>query len=155
MAALYDRYAGLFLHTNAAFLCERAHAEAPSSQTLEALASCYLRQGAAHRAYATLRGQTLEPHGRYLLALACHRLDKDSEAEAALLPDRAARAAGPRESAQLLRSKASPVPHGAAGLYVLGSICEKGHRANHAIAYYELALEKDALMWVAMMLYAD
>ena len=80
MAALYDRYAGLFLHTNAAFLCERAHAEAPSSQTLEALASCYLRQGAAHRAYATLRGQTLEPHGRYLLALACHRLDKDSEA---------------------------------------------------------------------------
>ena len=47
MAALYDRYAGLFLHTNAAFLCERAHAEAPSSQTLEALASCYLRQGAA------------------------------------------------------------------------------------------------------------
>ena len=106
MAALYDRYAGLFLHTNAAFLCERAHAEAPSSQTLEALASCYLRQGAAHRAYATLRGQTLEPHGRYLLALACHRLDKDSEAEAALLPDRAARAAGPRESAQLLRSKA-------------------------------------------------
>ena len=50
MAALYDRYAGLFLHTNAAFLCERAHAEAPSSQTLEALASCYLRQGAAHRA---------------------------------------------------------------------------------------------------------
>ncbi len=149
MAALYDRYAGLFLHTNAAFLCERAHAEAPSSQTLEALASCYLRQGAAHRAYATLRGQTLEPHGRYLLALACHRLDKDAEAEAALLPDRAARAAGPRESAQLLRSKASPVPHGAAGLYVLGSICEKGNRANHAIAYYELALEKDALMWVA------
>ena len=63
-----------------------------------------------------LRGQTLEPHGRYLLALACHRLDKDAEAEAALLPDRAARAAGPRESAQLLRSKASPVPHGAAGL---------------------------------------
>ena len=149
MAALYDRYAGLFLHTNAAFLCERAHAEAPSSQTLEALASCYLRQGAAHRAYATLRGQTLEPHGRYLLALACHRLDKDAEAEAALLPDRAARAAGPRESSQLLRSKASPVPHGAAGLYVLGAICEKGHRANHAIAYYELALEKDALMWVA------
>ena len=84
MAALYDRYAGLFLHTNAAFLCERAHAEAPSSQTLEALASCYLRQGAAHRAYATLRGQTLEPHGRYLLALACQRLDKDAESEAAL-----------------------------------------------------------------------
>jgi anaphase-promoting complex subunit 3 len=149
MAALYDRYAGLFLHTNAAFLCERAHAEAPSSQTLEALAACYLRQGAAHRAYATLRGQTLEPHGRYLLALSCHRLDLDAEAEAALLPDRAARSAGPRESAQLLRSAQSPVPHGAAGLHVLGAICEKCERPRHAIAYYELALERDALMWVS------
>ena len=54
-----------------------------------------------------------------------------------------------RPSTSPRTSKASPVPHGAAGLYVLGSICEKGNRANHAIAYYELALEKDALMWVA------
>ena len=119
MAALYDRYAGLFLHTNAAFLCERAR-RAPSSADARGIGVVLPETGRAHRAYATLRGRTLEPHGRYLLALACHRLDKDAEAEAAsLLPDRAARAAGPRESAQLLRSKASPVPPGAAGLYVL------------------------------------
>ena len=45
---IYERYASLFLHSNATFLCERAHAEVRTAESLEALASCYLRQGAAY-----------------------------------------------------------------------------------------------------------
>ncbi|KAH8091968.1 hypothetical protein JL720_5544 [Aureococcus anophagefferens] len=85
---IYERYASLFLHSNATFLCERAHAEVRTAASLEALASCYLRQGAAKRAYAVLCGCASSANRRYLLAVACYKLDKLAEAEAALLPDR-------------------------------------------------------------------
>ncbi|KAH8052786.1 hypothetical protein JL722_9919 [Aureococcus anophagefferens] len=110
---IYERYASLFLHSNATFLCERAHAEVRTAASLEALASCYLRQGAAKRAYAVLCGCASSANGRYLLAVACYKLDKLAEAETALLPDRAA--AGPKASRDLLLGPGSPVPHGAAG----------------------------------------
>ena len=139
MAEIYDTYASLFLHSNAAFLCERAHAEKRTAETLEALASCYLRQGAAKRAYGVLRGQATTPHGRYLLALACQKLDKHEECEAALLPDRAARAAGPRDARQRIAGPDSAVPHGAAGLHMLGVVCERTHRREFAVDYYRLA----------------
>ena len=78
---IYERYASLFLHSNATFLCERAHAEVRTAASLEALASCYLRQGAAKRAYAVLCGCASSANGRYLLAVACYKLDKLAEAD--------------------------------------------------------------------------
>lgn len=146
---IYERYASLFLHSNATFLCERAHAEVRTAASLEALASCYLRQGAAKRAYAVLCGCASSANGRYLLAVACYKLDKLAEAETALLPDRAARAAGPKASRDLLLGPGSPVPHGAAGLHLLGVVCQHTHRRDHAVEYYRLALRLDALMWVS------
>ena len=140
---IYERYASLFLHSNATFLCERAHAEVRTAASLEALASCYLRQGAAKRAYAVLCGCASSANGRYLLAVACYKLDKLAEAEAALLPDRAARAAGPKASRDLLLGPGSPVPHGAAGLHLLGVVCQHTHRRDHAVEYYRLALRLD------------
>jgi len=146
---IYERYASLFLHSNATFLCERAHAEVRTAASLEALASCYLRQGAAKRAYAVLCGCASSANGRYLLAVACYKLDKLAEAETALLPDRAARAAGPKASRDLLLGPGSPVPHGAAGLHLLGVVCQHTHRRDHAVEYYRLSLRLDALMWVS------
>ncbi|KAH8076651.1 anaphase-promoting complex, cyclosome, subunit 3 [Aureococcus anophagefferens] len=141
---IYERYASLFLHSNATFLCERAHAEVRTAASLEALASCYLRQGAAKRAYAVLCGCASSANGRYLLAVACYKLDKLAEAETALLPDRAARAAGPKASRDLLLGPGSPVPHGAAGLHLLGVVCQHTHRRDHAVEYYRLALRLGA-----------
>ncbi|KAJ8612873.1 hypothetical protein CTAYLR_002059 [Chrysophaeum taylorii] len=127
--------------TNATFVCERAHAELRSAESLEAVAACYLRQGAPKRAYSILQGSATTPHGRYLLAVACIKLEKPHEAEAALLPDRHLRTAGPEV--------VEHVPHGAAGLYALGVACQRTHRREHAIEYFKLSLREDPLMWVS------
>ncbi|KAJ1461799.1 hypothetical protein M885DRAFT_506926 [Pelagophyceae sp. CCMP2097] len=148
-AALCNHYSDLHLHTNATFLCERAHAELRTSESLSTLASCYLRQGQPKRAYSILDGCARTPHARYLLAMACYRLDKAHEAEAALLPDRDARARGPRLSRELLLGPDSPVPHGAAGLHLLGVVCEETRRREDAIEYYTMSLDVDCLMWVS------
>ncbi|KAH8054423.1 hypothetical protein JL720_14443 [Aureococcus anophagefferens] len=119
-----------------------ARAEVRTAASLEALASCYLRQGAAKRAYAVLCGCASSASRRYLLAVACYKLDKLAEAEAALLPDRGA--AGPKASRDLLLGPGSPVPHGAAGLHLLGVVCQHTHRRDHAVEYYRLALRLGA-----------
>ena len=148
---LAEHYGSLFLLTNATFLSERAHAELRSAESLEALAGCYLREGSAYRAYAILQGTTTTAHARYLLGMACVKLDKLEEAEVALLPDRELRSMGPVEALRQGKRDAliGAVPHGAAGLYVLGVACQRTHRRDWAIAYFRLCLAEDALMWVA------
>ena len=154
---------------NATFLCERLHAEAPSDESVGHLSACYLRQGRPKRAYALLQGAPpSSPHNRYLLALACFKLNKLHEAEGALLHDRRLRTRGPLKSQAQLLAKAraagrlvpprrplrtralshvrpvrqpSPVPHGAAGLHLLGAICQRANRRKQAIEYYELSLK--------------
>lgn len=138
---MYAHYDALFLHSNATFLCERAHAELRTQESLEALASCYLRQGQPKRAYSVLAGVATRPHGRYLLAVACIRLEKPHEAEEALLPDKKTRA----PSDDIIHV----VPNRAAGLYVLGLACQRTHRREQAIEYYKLSLKCDNLMWIA------
>lgn len=156
---LYDKYNSLFLQTNATFLCERAFAEVRatdperSAEALQALASCFLRQGAPKRAYSVLTqhqqlqgGRSQPPECRYLLAIACIKLDKPTEAEEALLPDRRLRSGGPSQHGAAI---AAVAPHGAAGLYVLGVACQRMHRKEDAAEYFKLSLAEDPLMWVA------
>jgi anaphase-promoting complex subunit 3 len=103
-SSIVSHYLSLYLYDNATFLCERIHAEAPSDASIAQLAACYLRQGRPKRAYALLQGAPpASPHNRYLLAVACFKLNKLHEAEGALLADRRLRTRGPLKSqAQLL-----------------------------------------------------
>ena len=138
MAALYDRYAGLFLHTNAAFLCERAHAEAPLVADARGTGACYLRQGAAHRACDAARpdaGRTGGTCSPWPVA-STKRIQRPRR----LCSGSSSASGRPERIAQLLRSKASPVPHGAAGLYVLGVSARRAIERTRR-AYY-VALEK-------------
>ena len=97
---------------NATFLCERLHAEAPSDESVGHLSACYLRQGRPKRAYALLQGAPpSSPHNRYLLALACFKLNKLHEAEGALLHDRRLRTRGPLKSQAQLLAKARAAGH--------------------------------------------
>uniref|UniRef100_A0A7S3JQP4 Uncharacterized protein n=1 Tax=Aureoumbra lagunensis TaxID=44058 RepID=A0A7S3JQP4_9STRA len=146
--AVYEKYCNrLFLNSNATFLCERLEAEEEkSASSLQWLASCYLRQGEAKRAYTVLEGRASTDELRYLLAIACLKLEKPHEAEIALLPDRNLRVLGPKAGTTALLSV---VPQGAAGFYALGEACRQTHRREAAIGYMELSLQQDPLMWVA------
>lgn len=124
----------------------QAHAELRSAESLQALASCFLRQGQPKKAYSILQGNDVTPETRYLLAIACIKLEKPHEAEEALLPERAAREAGPTGSFEKL---IRVVPEGAAGLYLLGVACQRLHRPDHAAEYFKLSLRQDPLMWIA------
>lgn len=146
----------LFLYDNATFLSERIHAEQPTEHSVATLASCYLRQGKPKRAYALLQGTPQTAlHNRYLLALSCLKLNKLHEAEGALLHDRRLRTRGPAKSQAQLLSEPCPVPHGAAGLHMLGAICQRGNRRLQAIEYFKLSLQLDPMMWVSFEALCD
>jgi len=85
-----------------------------------------------YKAYHILK----EPNSvqnRYKFALVCLKLQKFPEAEKALV----------------LRPGEDEVPGGAAGYYLLGTICEKQARQKEALGYFMKAMELDPTLWVA------
>ena len=105
----------------------------------------------------TGRDDVAEEASRYLLALCGLEIGKLKEAENALLSsvskkqtERGERSLGPSDiSEEVLSEEKCPVANGAAGLYLLGKICLKDNRHEHAIEYFALALKLDAFMWDA------
>mmetsp|Transcript_48619 Transcript_48619/g.157586 ORF Transcript_48619/g.157586 Transcript_48619/m.157586 type:complete len:244 (+) Transcript_48619:28-759(+) len=140
------------LYENAIFLAERLCAETPSEASRLLLANCHYASGAPARACAIL-GNCSAPQNRYLLAL-CHvKLGRHLEAQRALLGS-ASPSADPAGTAI--------VPNGAAGLYLLGTICLKvqpqppaslprddTNERSRAVLYFKRALEIDPYLWSA------
>eukprot|EP00850_Spirogloea_muscicola_P021467 SM000250S08725 [mRNA] locus=s250:55409:60519:- [translate_table: standard] len=139
LASCVRRSLRLCLYANAIFLAERLAAASPTEANVHLLATCYLRNQQPHRAYCTLTGAGAKsPRCRYLLALACHALNKLPEAEAALL-----------SSSSSAAPIAENVPNGAAGYYLLGLICRQTDRRQAAVLHYRSALAKDPFLWSA------
>ncbi|MCO5567903.1 hypothetical protein L7F22_021599 [Adiantum nelumboides] len=122
-----------YMYRNATFLCERLYAEFPSENNLHLLATCYFRNNQAHRVYHILKGEK-SAQLRYLFALACYEMGNLVEAESTL--------SQPGEPG-------GEVPNGAAGCYLLGSICRQTDRRQAAITHYTQALTLDLFFWSA------
>eukprot|EP00962_Isochrysis_galbana_P052789 scaffold24260_cov126-Isochrysis_galbana.AAC.13 len=131
------------LYDNAIFLAERLCAEAPSEPSRLLLANAYYASDQPSRACTILAGCS-SAENRYLLALCQMKLGRTAEAQRALLGSAAA-AADPDATAA--------VPNGAAGLYLLGTICLRLQPAHaeraRAIKYFSRALELNPFLWSA------
>jgi hypothetical protein len=196
LRSLVAKYLDAHLNENAVFLGERLVALHPSEQNRLLLATCHVREGQSgvKRAYAILRGAT-GPENRYLLATCCFKLDKLHEAERVLLADTNVLEKGltgtilPCLATYLplakcldlvifalpacrssLEQHPCPVPHGAAGLYLLGRICQvrttvsvgaplcsfylnertvsqRACRHSQASIYFSCSLSLDPFLW--------
>ena len=125
------------LYENATFLAERIVAESSCDASKLLLATCHYMSGAANRAAHVLQGSTA-PQNRYMLALCCMRLGRLPEAQNALL------------GASMPDTDASAtLPNGAAGLYLMGTICLKMQQRQRAIKYLTRCLGLNPFMWSA------
>jgi len=122
-------------------MAERLVAENNSEENRLLLAKCYMEENQIHKAHYILQG-CKNGDNRYQLALACIKLNKYEDAERAL---REPYAFTQKFDTQSLES----VPNGAAGLYLLGNICEKLKRTKEALRYYQRCLEKAPHYWCA------
>lgn len=144
---------------NAVFLCERLHASSGNEHNTHLLATCYHRNKQPHRARAVLRGQTSE-RCRYLIALCCYDLGRLPEAERALVgvggrtqgrenyPPKGT-GAGTRKGAGGDTHESPIIPHGAAGLHLLGLVCKETGRRAAAVSNFKKALTLDPFSWVS------
>eukprot|EP00741_Cyanophora_paradoxa_P021255 tig00021348_g20515.t1 len=131
------------LIANAVFLAERLHAQSPTDDSMLILANCYLRNQQVYRAYHLIKAKYPNPtscnaHMRYLFAQCCFEMSKLQEAESVLTPPVSSNGEALEE-----------VPNGAAGLHLLGQICQRASRRTQAIAYYSQALRANPFLWSA------
>lgn len=154
LRTLVERNLSQCMHANAAFLCERLHAQSATAENAHLLALCYYRGGRANSASAVLRESirsTENAQNTYLFAVCCYELGDMREAEdALLLATPQVRPEGPAPFAQAwCELGGCPVPGGAAGLHVLGLICKKDNRRGHAVDYFILSLRLDCFFWAS------
>ena len=122
----------LHLYHTAQFYAERLYYEHPNAENLYGLAQCFYKQGKLKQTYLLLQSCDTLP-ARYLLAVVCISLRKYREAERALV--------GGSVNAQNITTVVDTIPGGAAGLYLLGSICRVENRRDSAISYYKACLQ--------------
>lgn len=137
---LVQYYCSNFLYENAKFFAERLYYGNPNcdhilrSEYLFLLAKCYHGQGKVRQVYHLLKEEKYLPN-RYLFAQSCLSLGKYPEAENALLPFKGLH---PRD---ITKRDLPFVPGGAAGLYLLGEVCRREQRKDHAIAFFQQAVK--------------
>ena len=174
MPSLITYYLENLLYSNAIFLAERLYAEYCTEENRYLLAKCYIKCG-LHRKAMSLLESSNSSRNRYLYAYCCFHLGKLGEAETALLAGTPIKEKGPTECREYIlknicnsnnntstkEEKAindeessslnsnSCIPNGAAGIFLLGRICQRAYRRQHAIEYFKLALEVDPYMWCA------
>lgn len=102
----------------------------------------------------------------FLLAKSCMDLQYYAEAEDVLLRESRARFIEHVQAEKADKSKKNlnkktvfdkwvlntspcPVPNGAAGLNILGTVCRKTQRRKRAVEYYRMSLQLDPLMWTS------
>lgn len=135
-----------FLEPNAIFLAERLHLMYPSDVSANLLATAHLRQGNFSRAAEVLHPATT-PDNRYLYSVCLSRIgtpDALREAEAYLRGRHA-----PIDVAHDPSAGHASTPGGAAGLYLLGTICHRTGRRDEAISLYHRAVKENPTLWVA------
>ena len=81
---------------------------------------------------------------RYKFAITCLKLNKLADAEKALLNRK-----NIKQYQQQDQNILNQVPNGAAGLYLLGQICERQIKRKEAVEYYTKALLLDPTLWCA------
>lgn len=143
-------YLDSYLLENAAFLGERLAAAYPCEENLFLLATCHARQGdrGKLRAHAILAGCKSEKC-KYLFAHCAFELGKLKEAERALLDGTRVLDVGLEACEADLLRQPCPIPNGAAGLHLLGCICQSESRLEQAARYYEMSLSIDPMLWTS------
>ncbi|EQC35560.1 anaphase-promoting complex subunit 3, variant [Saprolegnia diclina VS20] len=147
LTSAVQRFLADGVFSSAIFLAERLVAEHANEANVALLAEAYYRSGDGHRAIALLQrptehGGPRSPQNRYMLALCCYEAGRLSEAETALLPPKSSRSPPGMPALE-------PIPNGAAGLFLMGSICRRVNRTEHAIEYFKASLKQDPFMWSA------
>ena len=130
---LVDQNINFYLYENARFFAERLFYEDPQSENLFLLAECYFKSGKLKQTCHLLKDCN-SMNGRYLYAMASFVLRNFKDAEKALL-------SVPLDLKTVTRETIESIPGGAAGLYILGSICRQENRRDAAIAYFKWSLQ--------------
>lgn len=138
------------LPSNAVFLAERLCAQHPSEASWTLLARAHLATGSYARASRAISKIAQVPNAsaeaRYMYAALLIETPGENsmaEAEAVL---RGQHYCEPETS---MSSAARQVPGGAAGLYLLGLICQRTARRDEAKQFYRKALSLNPTLWVA------
>eukprot|EP01138_Halocafeteria_seosinensis_P010958 gb/GECG01011192.1/.p1 GENE.gb/GECG01011192.1/~~gb/GECG01011192.1/.p1 ORF type:complete len:825 (+),score=80.59 gb/GECG01011192.1/:1-2475(+) len=147
LTQLVEKYLALHLHETAIFLCEKLHDIQRSEVSRHLLACCYVYSGRKAQAIEVLRGAHT-PSNRYLRARYLMDLGRLGEAEEELTKH-----AG---NLQLIFNERPPnhqqldlIPNGSAGLTLLGKICMRSGRRNHAQNCFLTAHAHDPFLWEA------
>ena len=148
LGALVDYYLSIHLFDNATDLCELLVTLKPSEAHRHLLASCYICTGNIKTAVEVLR-DCRTPSNRFLFARYCYQLGRLEEAETALLTAHRYSTQSPERIVDQVRNDPSSIPNGAAGVYLLGQIAQRGGRIDHAILYFQLAVELDPFLFSA------
>lgn len=130
------------IYSNASFLAERLLAERDCEEYKLLLAECYSAENKPQKSYSILK-TCFSPQGRYRFALICLRLNRNQEAEKALLPS-AALVNKPGSSLSL-----ENIPNGSYGLYALAESLERQHKFDEARLFFSQALEQNPTLWKA------
>lgn len=153
--SLIQQYLSVFCVDNATFFAERLVATSRTNHSLHLLAICYFRDQKPQRAIAILeQAKAPTPCMQYLLAKCHYALEAFGPAEEALLRqcrlDFRKQGSGQEDMSHfILASSPCPIPNGAVGLHLLGSICINSNRKQRAIQYYRMALQLDPMMWTS------
>lgn len=133
-ATLCDHYLSRHLYDSAKFYAERQHYENPSAKSLLTLAQCYYRLGKVKQTYLILQESIYSAcdDAKYLFALVCLSLGKLQEAESVLTAE---------HSETFFAKELALTPGGAAGVHLLGKVCRRQQRIDHAKRYFLAALE--------------
>ncbi|OQR92961.1 anaphase-promoting complex subunit [Thraustotheca clavata] len=141
LTSAVHRFLEQSVFSSAVFLAERLVAENSSESNVGLLAQAYYRSGDGHRAISLLQNGVHSPSNKYLLALCCYEAGRLAEAESALIQT--------KYDGKNHGNEVEDVPNGAAGLYLMGCICRRAGRIEHAIQYFTASLKEDPFLWSA------
>lgn len=163
--SLIQQYLAVLCIDNAIFLAERFVAASKTNHSLHLLGLCHYRNGKPQSARLVLeQAKTPTPAMQYLLAKCYCDLKQYGPAEDALLQscrtqyrqliDQHSTSSTSHPDFQnmdewIISTTPCPVPHGAAGLHLLGTICRNSNRKERAMHYFRMSLQLDPMMWTS------
>lgn len=125
------------LVSNATFLAEKLLAERDTEETRLILAECYFAEAKHNMVYHLLKG-CLSLQCRYMFALAAIKLNRNEQAEAALLKD-----------LRDYNDQQGWTAMSGYNLYLLGEAYERSGKEAEAVLKYKQAFEVNPYLWVA------
>lgn len=124
------------LISNATFLAEKLLAEKDNEETRLVLAECYFSEAKHNMVFQLLKNcQSIQC--RYLFAMAAIKLNRNDQAESALIKDVAGNCITGNASSNGFTT------------YLLAEAYERSGKENEALVLYKQAFEKNPCLWVA------